>query len=157
MGERVLEIVVLLISRIRDHQGQLESFEDISSYLKSYGFTDNEIRSAYSWVLEQLQSDSQFLVDDASSGNAFRVLTGQERRHFNTDSIGYLLQLRYLGIITDTQMEQILERGALMGPSPIDMEQIKILIGSVLFQDGSRIEYGKQQIYFLPFEDGPMN
>jgi uncharacterized protein Smg (DUF494 family) len=157
VGERVLEIVVLLISRIRDHQGQLESFEDISSYLKSYGFTDNEIRSAYSWVLEQLQSDSQFLVDDASSGNAFRVLTGQERRHFNTDSIGYLLQLRYLGIITDTQMEQILERGALMGPSPIDMEQIKILIGSVLFQDGSRIEYGKQQIYFLPFEDGPMN
>ena len=157
MGERVLEIVVLLISRIRDHQGQLESFEDISSYLKSYGFTDNEISSAYSWVLEQLQSNSQFLTDDTPSRNSFRVHTVQERRQFGTESIGYLMQLRYLGIIGDLQMEQILERGALMGPSPINLEQLKILVGSVLFQDMDRPEFGRQQISFLPFDDGPMN
>lgn len=157
MGERVLEIVVLLISRIRDHQGQLESFEDISSYLKSYGFTDNEISSAYSWVLEQLQSNSQFLTDDAPSRNSFRVHTAQERRQFGTASIGYLMQLRYLGIIGDLQMEQILERGALMGPSPIDLEQLKILVGSVLFQDTDRPEFGRHQFDFLQFDDGPMN
>ncbi len=157
MGERVLEIVILLISRIRDHQGRLESFEDISSYLKSYGFTDTEISSAYGWVLDQIQSDSKFLVDNPISRNSFRVLTEQERRDFTTDAIGYLMQLRFLGILGDTQMELILERGAVMGPAPINLDHMKVLVGSVLFHDSNFVEYGKQQMYYLPPEDGLLN
>jgi uncharacterized protein Smg (DUF494 family) len=157
VGERVLEIVVLLISRIRDHEGQLDSFEDISSYLKSYGFTENEISSAYSWVLDQLQTDSKFLIDDPDSRNSFRILTEQERFQFSPEAIGYLLQLRHLSLLNDSHLELILERGVYMGPRPINLSQVKILIGSVLFNEPGQAESGKQQLYYLPHDDGLLN
>jgi len=157
MGERVLEIVILLISRIKDQHGRLESFEDISSYLKSYGFTDTEISSAYSWVLDQIHTDSKFLIDDSVSGNSFRILTDQERRDFSIEAVGYMLQLRFLGILGDTQMELILERGVAMGPSPVSLDQMKILVSSVLFHDSNFVEHGKQPMFFLSSDDGLLN
>ena len=157
MGNRVLEIVVFLMSHIKDHQGQLENLEDVSSYLKSNGFTDNEISSAYSWVLDQIQSDSQFVLEDGQSSISTRILTEQERRHFASDAIGYLLQLGYLGLISDGLMEVILERATLMGSTPIDLEQLKIIIGALLFREPDFIEAGKQQIYLLPDDEGLVN
>jgi len=157
VGNRVLEIVVFLMSHIKDHQGQLENLEDVSSYLKSNGFTDNEISSAYSWVLDQIQSDSQFVLEDGQSNISTRILTEQERRHFSSDAIGYLLQLRYLGLISDGLMEVILERATLMGSTAIDLEQLKIIIGALLFREPDFLEAGKQQVYLLPDDEGLVN
>lgn len=157
MGNRVLEIVVFLMSHIKDHQGQLDNLEDVSTYLKSNGFTDNEISSAYSWVLDQLQSDSQVILEDSQSAVSTRILTEQERRHFAPDAIGYLLQLKYLGLISDGLLEVILERAAYMGPLPIDLEQLKIILGALLFREPDFIEAGHQQIFLLPDDEGLVN
>jgi len=145
------------MSHIKDHQGQLDNLEDVSSYLKSNGFTDNEISSAYSWVLDQLQSDSQFVLEDTQSIVSTRILTEQERRHFASDAIGYLLQLKYLGLISDALMEVILERATLMGAMPIELDQLKIIIGALLFREPDFIEAGKQQIFLLPDDEGLVN
>jgi len=157
VGNRVLEIVVFLMSHIKDHQGQLENIDDISSYLKSNGFTDNEISSAYSWVLDQLQTDSQFIVDDSQSGISTRVFTDNERRNFTSEAVGYIMQLRYLGLITDAQVELILERGSLLGPSPVDLEEIKMLIGSMLFRENDLADTGRHQLVLLPDDEGLVN
>lgn len=145
------------MSHLKDHQGQLENIDDISSYLKSNGFTDNEISSAYSWVLDQIQSDNQFLLDDALNSRSMRVISDHERRLFNTEALGYLLQLHHLGLLQAHQLELILERGSLLGPTPIDLEQLKLIIGSMLFRDFEIAEVGKQQIYYLPDDEGPIN
>nr|MBN2277097.1 DUF494 family protein [candidate division Zixibacteria bacterium] len=157
MGNRVLEIVVFLMSHIKDHQGQLENIDDISSYLKSNGFTDNEISSAYSWVLDQLQTDSQFIIDGSQSNLSTRVLTEQERRYFTRESCGYVLQLKYLGLISDSQLEMILERGALLGPSPVNLEEVKMLVGSMLFRENELLESGRHQMVLLPDDEGLIN
>ena len=145
------------MSHIKDHQGQLENLEDVSSYLKSNGFTDNEISSAYSWVLDQLQGESPFVLEESQSPASTRILTEQERRHFASDAIGYLLQLRYLGLISDALMEVILERAAIMGATPIDLDQLKIITGALLFREPDFIESGKQQIILLPDDEGLVN
>jgi len=157
LGNRVLEIVVFLMSHIKDHQGQLENLEDVSSYLKSNGFTDNEISSAYSWVLDQLQNDSHFVLEDSQSLISTRILTEQERRQFSSEAIGYLLQLRYLGLISDGLMEVILERAGMMAAGPIDLDQLKIVISALLFREPEIVESGKQQIVLLPDDEGLVN
>ena len=157
MGNRVLEIVVFLMSHIRDHQGQLDNLDDVSSYLKSNGFTENEISSAYSWVLDQIQSDSQFLLNNDNGNGSFRVLSDQERRIFTTGALGYMLQLNYLGLINNSQMELILDRGSLLGSTPIDLEQLKLIIGSMLFREFDDIEIGKQPIYIMPDIEDSIN
>ncbi len=157
LGNRVLEIVVFIMSHIKDHQGQLENIDDISSYLKSNGFTDNEISSAYSWVLDQIQAENQFLLDDIQIENSVRVISEPERRLFTTDALGYLIQLQHLGLITVSQMELLLERGSLVGPIPIEVDQLKMIISSMLFRDIDVVDIGSQQVYLLPDDNGPIN
>jgi len=157
LGNRVLEIVVFLMSQLKEQQGQMESIDEVSSYLKSHGFTENEISSAYSWVLDQIQAESPFLLDNLRSEDSTRVFSEQDRRFFNTDALGYLLQLRHLGLLSDSQIEMILERGSLLGTSNIDLEQVKVIIGSMLFRETEIIDVGQQQVLLLPEEDGPAN
>jgi uncharacterized protein Smg (DUF494 family) len=157
VGDRVLEIVVLLMSQIRESKGRIENLEDMSDRLKSQGFTDNEISSAYSWVLDQLQTDSQFLYNFSRSGNSFRVLTDKERQHFSIEALGYLLQLRYLALLNDSQLEQILERSTLVGPPPVNLAQLKVVIGTVLFHETGHPELIRQPAYFFQDEEGLIN
>lgn len=157
MVNRVLEIVVYLMTHIKDHQGQLENIEDVSSYLKSNGFTDNEISSAYSWVLDQLQTETQFALEEPPSDFSYRVLTDQERRIFTANAIGYLLQLRHLGLLSDPLIETILERGSLLGTPAIDVQQIKIIVGAMLFREPDFPDSGKQQVFLLPDDEGLVN
>lgn len=157
MGNRVLEIVVFLMSQLKDHQGQFENIDDVSSYLKGNGFTEIEISSAYSWVLDQLQAESPLLLDVSQSDCSTRVLTDQDRRYFSVEAIGYLLQLRYLGLLNDSKIELILEKGAYLGSSMINLEQVKLIISSLLFRDTEVIEMSRHQILMLTDDDGMVN
>jgi uncharacterized protein Smg (DUF494 family) len=145
------------MSHIRDHQGQLDNLDDISSYLKSNGFTENEISSAYSWVLDQMQADSQFLHQNNNSEGSLRVLSEQERRLFTSEALGYLWQLNHLGLINNAQMELILDRGSLLGTVPVDLGQLKLIIGSMLFREYDEVDLVRQPVLFLPDDDGPVN
>ncbi len=157
MGNRVLEIVVFLMSHIKDHQGQLENLDDVSSYLKSHGFTDNEISSAYSWVLDQIQTDDDFLVAEGQAKHSVRILSDWDRRNFTIEAVGYLLQMRYLGLLHDSQIELILERATLLGSTPVDLEQIKMIVGSMLFKEPDPNENARMQLFIAPEDDGLVN
>ncbi|MFH2037635.1 MAG: DUF494 family protein [Candidatus Zixiibacteriota bacterium] len=157
MGNRVLEIVVFLMSQLKEQQGQIDNIDDVSSYLKSHGFTDNEINSAYTWVLDQLQADSTFLLDVAQSEYSTRVFSDLDRRFFSTESLGYLIQLRHLGLLNDSQIELILERGSLIGQSSIDLDQVKMIVGTMLFRETEIVDVNHQQVFLLPDDDGPIN
>ncbi len=157
MGNRVLEIVVFLMSQLKEQQGQIDNIDDVSSYLKSHGFTENEINSAYTWVLDQLQADSTFLVDVVQSEYSTRVFSDQDRRFFSTEAIGYLIQLRHLGLLNDSQIELILERGSLLGQLSIALDQVKMIVGTMLFRETEIVDVNRQQVFLLPDDDGPVN
>lgn len=140
MGDRVLEIVVFLMSKVKDQQGRLDDLDEIASYLKNQGFTENEISSAYSWFLDHLQNDTEFLYNSTLKGNAIRILSDQERQLFSSESIGYLLQLCHLGLLSDQQFEMVLERGSMIWTSSINLDQVKMLIETILFSESRAIE-----------------
>ncbi|UCD17772.1 MAG: DUF494 family protein, partial [Candidatus Zixiibacteriota bacterium] len=115
MGDRLLEIVVLIMSHIREAQGRLDSYDDISDDLKSQGFTDSEISFAYSWVIDHFQGNPETLAETIPCDASIRVLSPKERQHFTPDAYGYLLQMKYLGLLSDNDLELILERGGAIG------------------------------------------
>ena len=154
MGDRLLEIVVQIMAHIRDTQGQVESFDDISADLRSQGFTDSEISYAYSWVIDHIQSEVQPLVEMMKPGDSIRVLSLKERQHFSTKAYGYLLQLQFLGILNESDMEMILERGCVVGAAPIDLRQIKLIVGAVIFRELGIPDSLKQPAYLFADDDG---
>jgi len=157
VGDRVLEIVVFLMSKIKDQQGQLDDLEEIASYLKNQGFTENEISSAYSWFLDHLQNDNEFLYNSSINSNATRILSDQERQLFSTDAIGYLIQLRHLGLLSEQQFEMVLERGLMIWTSSIDIDQVKLLIETILFSEARAIEISGESAHLIPDEAETIN
>lgn len=157
MGDRLLEIVVLIMSHIRETQGQVDSFDDISDDLKSQGFTDSEISFAYSWVIDHLQGEPETLSECPPTGDSIRVLSEKERQHFTSEAYGYLLQMKYLNLLSDNDMELILERGGTIGATPIDLDQIKIVIGAVLFREVNVPEILRQPSHVFSYDDDPVH
>ena len=157
MGERVLEIVVFLMSKIKDQQGRLDDLEEIANYLKNQGFTENEISSAYSWFLDHLQNDTEFIYNSSINGNATRILSDLERQLFSSEAVGYLLQLRHLGLLSDQQFEMVLERGSMIWTSSINLDQVKMLIETILFSESRSIESIGEMPHLIPDEAESVN
>lgn len=133
---KILEIVVYLIDHIRANQGHLSDMDDVSSDLRSMGYTDNEISSAYCWVMDRYGSTDQvFFSEFPDEHNSVRIFTNAERYQFEADSQGFLLKLVNLGLVDDEQMEMILDRGAMLGPKPVTLDQMKLIASSFVFSD----------------------
>jgi uncharacterized protein Smg (DUF494 family) len=137
--DKILEIVVYLMNRLTDHQGTMSSIDEMSADLRSMGFTDHEISSAYNWLLKHFEDypDSFSFSDKRNDSGSVRVLSDAERSIISPDAYGYLLQLRHLNLLTTEHMEMILDRCALFVNDPIDISEMKILASVAMFDTGS--------------------
>ena len=139
MQNRILEIVVYLMNQLSDHQGSMANFDEMSADLRSMGFTDNEITSAYNWLLKHFDDypDSFSDARPDASNRAVRILSDTEQKVVSPEAYGYLLQLRQLRLLTLEQMEMILDRCALFSADPMDVNDIKVLASAAMFDGGS--------------------
>lgn len=139
MQDRILEIVVYLMNQLSEEQGSLNSIDDMSDDLRSMGFTDKEISSAYSWLLNHFEDypESFEFRDNNKKRKSFRVLSDIERKIISAEGYGYLLQLRQLGLLTTEQFEMILDRCALFTTDPVSSDEVKMFASATMFDTAS--------------------
>lgn len=143
MGDRVLEIVVHLMDHLRDNQGQISDMEMMFTDLKGLGYTDNEISSAYCWVMDRFNGpDDAYFSDFPQKHSSSRILTNYERHQLTPDAYGFLIKLTHLDLIDDEQFEMVLERGSMFTPKPVSLEQIKLITSSIIFHDLAEFDSG---------------
>jgi uncharacterized protein Smg (DUF494 family) len=149
MNERVVEILVYIMSEIHGTKQVTTKLDVLSRDLLQRGYTENEISSAFSWLFDRYRADFEELIRNTGPllNNSFRILHDLERMIITPAAHGYLLQLRALGILDDGEIEQIIERAMMMGGSRIDENEIKALIASTLFNTS-----GTPEGSFLFFE-----
>lgn len=141
MNNRILEIVVFLMDYLRDSGGGSFDSEDLSISLKSMGYSEIEISSAYSWLVERFDNaPEKCFADFPATHNSVRVLSPEERALLTSDGYGYLLKLLNLMLIGDEQFEEILDRVLFLGTKPINAEQVKLVASTVLFRDLEEME-----------------
>lgn len=141
MESKILEIVVYLIDHLRENEGQISDMDDVSSDLRSMGYTDNEISSAYSWVLERYGTgDKLYYSDFPEDHYSLRILSHAERYQFTANAYGFVLKLMNLGLIDDEQFEMILDRGTMLGSRPVTQEQVKLIASSFVFSDNTDLD-----------------
>lgn len=133
MQERIIEIIVYLLEEF-DQQYTQASYSDISKKLISRGYTENEINLAFSWIFNHLQKNESNRQEEfhyKTSSN--RVLHDLERLIISAEAYGYLLQLKHLRMVSDFELELIIEKALAMGTSDIDIEDIKSIAASIIF------------------------
>ena len=135
MNERVVEILVYIMTEIRGNNYQTERLEVISRDLVERGYTQIEISSAFSWLFERFSGEPEEFASglDHTLPGSFRVLSEAERMVITPESYGYLLQLRQLNIITDFEIEVIIEKALMLGGTKLTVTDVKALVATALF------------------------
>ncbi|GBD92827.1 hypothetical protein BMS3Abin05_00402 [bacterium BMS3Abin05] len=135
MNERVVEILVYLMSQIRADNDKIDRIDGMSKELRNQGYTENEINTAFSWLFEKIQTNQEEIFDEPQFElrHGFRVLHEAEKVVIHPEAHGYLIQLKELGIITQSDMEQIIERAMMLGVSSVTDDDIKSIVVSLLF------------------------
>jgi uncharacterized protein Smg (DUF494 family) len=134
MTERVVEILIYIMTEIRRNHDVSRKLDMLSQNLIKKGYTESEISSAFTWLLDKIDHEAEELMAPQSSSlkNSFRHLHEIERTIITPGAYGYIIQLRELGIIDEFDVEQILERSLMLGPSRVGVSDVKSLISSLL-------------------------
>lgn len=140
MQEKIIEIIVYLLEEFQTGEIATNNYTDLSKELISRGYTENEINLAISWVFNHFQNETQDSVDEIKySTGSIRVLNEIERMIITPQAYGYLIQLRQLELLTDTDLEFVIERAIAIGSSSVTIEDIKNITVSLLFDSDSTV------------------
>jgi len=127
--EKIIEIIVYLLAemKVNKHIGK-----DDMENLSSLGYTQNEINTAFSWIYTKIYAGEKIFNDDKSASKSHRVLHHAESFIISPESHGYLIQLRELSLLTDMDMEVIIDKIMLSGYTNVEIEDMKIIIAGYL-------------------------
>ena len=141
MRRKILEIVVILIDYIKEDKVPFANLHVISDDLKAQGYTDNEISSAYSWLMDRYDNaPEQYFSEIPSISSSNRILSDREKQILSPDAYGFLIKLRNFSLIDNEQFEMIIDKINLLSLIPVNTEQVKMIASSVIFREVDEIE-----------------
>jgi Smg protein len=131
MQEKIVEIIVYIIKEMRENK----ELGDINlNELADYGYTETEISTALSWVIDKISlGENLFIADKKERRFSYRIFHEAEKMVIDSQARGYMLLLRELGVVDEMDLELIIERVMLSGFQKADLKSIKSIIGSVMF------------------------
>ncbi|UCE06500.1 MAG: DUF494 family protein [bacterium] len=152
MSERVMEIVAYIVNAMQSSLDEaiIGGIENLSQLLIEEGYTENEINSAFSWLIEKIPSnvDCDYPVEQSFPDQQDRTWYSFDKSAFTPAGFNFLIQLRELDIIGDEEIEQILDQSLRNGKHGISISEIKALVSNLIFNtdpimDGSFFVFNK--------------
>ena len=136
MSERVVEILIYIMSELRRSKKYSQKLDLLSEDLIERGYTESEISSALTWLVNRLNLDSEEVVQRQEPAlRSHRHLHEIERTMISTAAYGYIIQLKELGILDDLEVEEVLERTLMLGTAEVEIEDIKSVVTGILFRN----------------------
>lgn len=141
MYERIVEIIMYLVNELKSKKRL--SDVDVTSLTRE-GYTQSEISTAFSWIFDQIMSGKEFLLKVHANKESIRQLNDFERSIIQPDAYGYLLQCQQLGLISNDELETLIEQIISAGFSSVGIDEVKSFVAGMLF--GS--ERDKSSLFF---------
>lgn len=130
MQEKIIEIIVLILNEMRNSK----HINDIDiKKLNRDGYTEAEINAAFAWVFSKLDSGEKLLNEHQSETKSRRFFHPSEQSILDTEAIGYLIQMKELGIISDPDIELVIDKVFMAGYQKAGIYEIKLIISSLIF------------------------
>lgn len=133
MQERIVEILVYLIGELRNNI----PINDIDlSILSQKGYSTTEISTAFNWLYEKISDGENIISDTAqTSPHSHRMLHEAERSVINAESYGFMIQLRELGLITEMDIEVLIDRIMMSGYTTVDVAEVKSMVAQLMAEN----------------------
>ncbi len=152
MSERVMEIVAYIVDAMQSSLDEaiFGQFENLSTLLIEQGYTENEINSAFSWLIEKIppDMDSDYSIEQVPPDQQDRTWYNFDKSAFTPAGSNSLIHLHELDIIGEEEIEQILNHSHRNGKHGITLYEIKAMVSSLIFNtnpvmDGSFFVFNK--------------
>jgi len=102
---------------------------------KKYKFEKSAVAAVYSWIYDKLMTESySHYYEDSADFRSFRVLSDEEITQIGLKNYNYLLHFYYKGIISNSDLELIMEQIKLFGGEEVSFEQLSLLILSLFLE-----------------------
>ncbi|MBI5215956.1 MAG: DUF494 family protein [Ignavibacteriae bacterium] len=145
MHEKIVEILIYVLNEVRKSNKPIGEID--FKALERKGYTQSEISTAISWLYERLKPERD-IADRKPDFRppSFRVLHPAERYILSQDAHGYLIQLRELNILSDHELELVIERAMLSGYEQLTSPEIQSIVSSILFTSVESFDQRRGQI-----------
>jgi uncharacterized protein Smg (DUF494 family) len=130
MHERIVEIILFLVNELKSNR-QLSEVD--VSLLSQNGYTQSEISTAFSWIFERMSVGEPQFAPGKPAETSHRMLNDAEKLVIQPDAFGYLLQCHQLGLITNNDIELVIERIMAAGFSSVGINEMKSFVAGLLF------------------------
>jgi len=131
MNENVLDILMYLFENYFAEPEEEEPDQGaLESELLEAGFTEPNVRKAFSW-LDSL-AEGQSGLHGGPSTSATRVLTDEEAHRISADARGFLLFLEETGVLDPATREVVIDRVMALDSEEVDTETLSWVLLMVL-------------------------
>ena len=110
MERHIVEILVILLRQYSEGVIKPDEFDPLTEDLMDLGYTRQEIESAFFWFYNRVDSKKKSHGVENIETDSFRVLHEVEKAALSPEAYGYLIELRYLGMLTLVDMDRIIEK-----------------------------------------------
>jgi len=131
----MMDLFSLIADQVRNKQELFENEGKIMQTLLNSGFRLSEADAALTLMqtLVQNHSDGFISQDPKASSVGVRAMNREERERFTVDAFGFVSKLTHLGIISEDQREELLEKAMTAYTERIELDNIKNLIALIFF------------------------
>ncbi len=135
MDERMINLVSIIADQVRNKQELFDNEGKIIQVLLNSGCHLSEADAAITLMQQLVQNDTEGFLAPAQSAPAIqmRAMNREERERFTIEAFSLISKLVRLGIISEDQREELLEKALLTYPGRIELDNIKSLVSFLLF------------------------
>ena len=133
MDERMMNLFSLIADQVRDKQELFDNEGTIMQSLLNNGFRIHEADAALTLMQNLVQQESDGYFVPTTPALRTRAMNREERDRFTIDAFGFVAKLTHLGIISEEQREELLEKALSVYTERIELDHIKTLIAFTLF------------------------
>jgi Smg protein len=125
--------------------------DQLTRKLSSVGFETEEIQEALAWLAELTSSADAHVGQQAP--HSMRVYTATEQEHLGEESIGFISFLESAGLLPPPMREMVIDRANAIGNTPIELEDLKIIVLMVFWSLGQEPDALILDELFVDVED----
>lgn len=135
MDELMMNMFSVIADHVRSRQDLFDEEGKIMQKLVNVGYDLHQADAALTLMqtLAQKQDENFFGQDQTAPASGMRTMSSEERRRFTSDAFVFALKLTRLGVLSEKQREEILERAMGLYRGRITLGHIKSLVAFILF------------------------
>jgi uncharacterized protein Smg (DUF494 family) len=131
----MMNLFSLIADQVKNRQELFDKESSIMETLLNGGYPLHEADAALTLMqtLVQRQTANFFGPASTTYPSGIRTMNSEERRRFTPEAFAFTLKLTHLGLLSQNQQEEILEKAMGLYRERIELDQVKGLVAFMLF------------------------